>query len=473
MVGITSYGAYVPVWRLGQQTKGWEVRGEKAVANFDEDSVTMAVAAALDALSGVPRESIDALYFASTTPPYGEKQSASTVAAACDLRRDVFTADCADSLKSGTAAMRMAADAISAGSAKRAIVTAADSRMTAPRSEADRNTGDGGAALILGDTDVAAVIEGYHSVSDEMLGTWRSRDEGFFGSWEDRFVLDEGYFRVLPEAVSGLMKKYNVGPKDFAKAVFDGPAARRHQEMGRKLGFAPEQIQDPLFGKLGDTGTAFPLMLLVAALEDAKPGDRILLGAYGDGADCLILKVTDQIEKIRARRGMKVHLEHKRMIGDYAEVVRWRDLMASEAARRPSLGTPSPAVRRREADWIFPLQGAKCKSCGTVQYPPQRVCTNPKCHAKDNFEPIRLSDKRAELYTYAMDYIAGSVDVPLVISIINFEGGGRMLSQMTDRVPDEVKVGMPLEMSFRKLRVVQGIHNYYWKPIPIRDQVGQ
>ena len=73
------------------------------------------------------------------------------------------------------------------------------------------------------------------------------------------------------------------------------------------------------------------------------------------------------------------------------------------------------------------------------------------------------------MFTYSMDYLAGTIDNPLVITVVNFEGGGRILCMMTDRELDEVQVGMPVEMSFRKLRVVNGVHNYYWKSIPVRN----
>jgi uncharacterized OB-fold protein len=82
---------------------------------------------------------------------------------------------------------------------------------------------------------------------------------------------------------------------------------------------------------------------------------------------------------------------------------------------------------------------------------------------------VRLANRKASLYTYSMDYIAGSKDVPLVISVINFDGGGRMLCSMTDRDINEVKVGMPLELSFRRLYTADGIHNYFWKAIPVRS----
>ena len=151
-------------------------------------------------------------------------------------------------------------------------------------------------------------MEASHSVSDEMMDVWRSDDDKFIRSWEDRFTLTHGYLRVVSEAVSGLLKKCNLTPQDFAKVVFYTPDARRHVELAGRLGFdAKTQAQDSLVDVMGNTGAAFPLMLLVAALEEAEAGDRILLASYGNGSDAFVLQVTDQIEKVRGRRGIKAH----------------------------------------------------------------------------------------------------------------------------------------------------------------------
>ena len=140
--------------------------------------------------------------------------------------------------------------------------------------------------------------------------------------------------------------------------------------------------------------------------------------------------------------------------------------ISDAAARRPTPNVPSVTALWRESDQNIRLYGGKCYSCGSVQYPPQRVCA--KCQEKDKAEPVPLSDKKGTIFTYSMDYLAGTVDVPLVNTVVNFEGGGRILCMMTDRELDELHIGMPVEMSFRKLRVVNGIHNYYWKAVPVR-----
>ncbi len=469
MAGITSYGAYVPLWRLKRDEIRPGLAGERAVANFDEDSITLAVAAATDCMRGIDRGTIDGLFFASTTSPYKEKQAASIVAAACDLRHDIITADFTNSLRAGTAALRAALDAVKAGSAKRVLVVAADCRTGMPGSDLESNGGDGAAAFIVGDTQVAASIDDYYCVSSEIMDVWRADDDPYTRTWEDRFVVTEGYLKLVQEAVGGLAKKAELEPKDITKAVFYAPDARRHQEMARGLGFDPKtQVQDSLFEPMGNTGAAFCLMMAVAALEEAKAGDTILLASYGDGSDAFILRVNEEIGRIGERLGMKGHLASKMPVPDYHTYLRWRGILTTEAVRRPMTEPPSPAAMWREQDRNIHLLGLKCQVCGTTQYPPQRLCT--RCHTQDQFDTVRLSDKKAELFTYSKDALAGTMDNPLVIAVINFEGGGRMITMMTDRDLDEVSIGMPLEMSFRKLGTQGGIHNYYWKCTPIRGR---
>jgi hydroxymethylglutaryl-CoA synthase len=459
MAGITSYGAYIPRYRLGKETAGWGLPVEKPVGNFDEDSLTMAVAAGNDCIEGLDRSAVDGLFFATTTSPYIEKQGASIVAAAVDLGRNILTNDITNSLRAGTLAMRSALDAIAAGSAKQIMVTVADCRMGAPGSEVEQVSGDGAGALLFGANGVIAEVVGSYSVSDEMIDMWRAEGDMNVRTWEDRFVLETGYFKILPEAVSGLMQKLNLTPKDITKACYYGPNPRRHGEMARRLGLDPEtQVQDPLFGRMGNTGAAHSIMLLIAALEEAKPGDKILVASYGDGADAYLLEVTGEIEKFGPRHGIKGNLEAKR--------IRKAVGVRGAAMRGLDGGPPSISARWREREEIDRLHGAKCLSCGLIQYPPQRVCS--KCHAKDQWETVRLADKKGKIFTFSLDYLVPGIDQPLAITIINFEGGGRGLFMMTDREIEDVACESPVEMSFRKLRSSGGVHNYYWKAIPQR-----
>jgi hydroxymethylglutaryl-CoA synthase len=453
MAGIVSCGAYVPLRRLntGPQT-------EKAVANWDEDSLTMAVAAAVDCLGNIDRKTIDGLYFASTTTPYAEKLTATTAGWALGLRPDILTSDITDSLRTGTGALRMAADSVKAGSAQYILVTASDLRMGG-------NFADGAAAFVIGDKDVVATIEDSYSISNELLDVWRASGAKNVRFWEDRFVFEQGYLKVLPQAIKNFMEKSGLTPQDITKAVLYAPDLRRHRQLVGSLGFKPAQVQEPFFDKLGNTGTAFVPMLLVAALEDAQPGDKILVASYGDGADVLLLKVTDKVKSIAGKWGMKRSLASKMMMRSLGEYEAYKEFASSDPER---FGGAAASVIARERDAIYALRGVKCLTCGTVQYPPQRVCTN--CHTKDNFEPYSFADKKGKVFTFTLKYGA---DIPAFASpgvdtMVDFEGGGRALFGMTDMVADKVKVGMDVEMSFRTLGVGGGIHNYFWRCMPLR-----
>ena len=468
MAGIVSYGAYVPFLRLSRDVVAKGLPGEKAVANFDEDSTTMAVAAALDCLDGSDRRDIDALLFASTTFPYKEKQSSTIVAAAADLRRDIFAVDVANSLRSATAGMTLALNSVASGAAKQVMITAADCRLGQPGSEFEANLGDGAAALLIGDSNVIAEVEASYSISDEIMDVWRDDTDTFVRSWEDRFVGVEGYIKVVRETVFELLKRENLTPSDFARVVLYSPDARKHAELVRSLGFDPKtQARDAILGFIGSTGSAHMMMGLVAALEEARAGDRILVANYGDGVDAFILRVTEHIENLKKRRGIAGHLQLKKMIPDYETYLQLKGLLTKDTGR-PAGASAAASGMWRDRDKNLRLYGVKCRQCGTVQYPPQRVCY--QCRAKDAFDVIRFSDNKAEVFTYSLDYRSASLDAPSVIPVINFESGGRMLCVMTDYNIGEVEVGLPVKMTFRKLFTANGIHNYFWKCTPIREE---
>ena len=437
------------------------------MANFDEDSVSMAVAAAIDCLNGREREEIDGLLFATTTPPYAEKQCASIIATALDLRRDIFTADITDVLRAGTTALKSALDSVAAGSAKNVLVVASDNRQGAPKGEAERNSGDGAVAFIISEDAVIAEQAGSYTITENMMDTWRSAGDQFVRSWEDRFAIEEGLERIMGEAVSGFMEKEGVSVKDVAKLALYSPDARRHGQLARHLGFQPEQVQDPLFGRMGNTGAAFPLMLLAGALEDGSPGQLLLTVAYGDGSDVLGFRTTSKIGERGHGLGVSGFLNSGQVLDSYETYAKWRNVwLTDSSSRRPNPQSPSVTALWRESDQNIKFHGGVCNQCGYVQYPPQRVCV--ECQSRDDSTPIRLSDKLGTVFTYSLDYLAGTVDTPLAVVVVDFEPGGRVLCMMTDREVGEVQIGMPVQMSFRKLRVVNGIHNYYWKAVPLR-----
>lgn len=440
--------------------------GERAVAYFDEDSVTMAMAAATACLDGIDRSTIDGVLFASTSYPYREKQAASVIAKALDLRRDVVTADFSGSIRAGTNALRSALDAVKAGSARNVLVVVSDCRLAAPRSAQEKAFGDGAAAFVIGADNVAVSIDESHAVSEEIIDVWRTDNDPFVKTWEDRFVVEHGYQRCTRDVVLGLLKKTGKTAKDFTKVVLYGPDMRSHAAVAKGAGFDPKsQLQPALFGQLGCTGSAFAPMLLVAALENSKPGDTLLFANYGDGADACTLTVRDAISGLRTKRGMKWHLDRRVELDNYDKYLGFRHLQASPTDRRGGQGV-SATVHYRDRDEDISFHGHKCRRCGTEQFPFQRVCF--QCFARDNFEEVRLSDRHGKVLSHTFDFFAGSPDPPLVVTVVEVDGGARVYLQMTDANAKEVKLDLPVEFVFRKIHEFGGTPNYFWKCTPVR-----
>lgn len=472
MTGITSFGAYIPFYRLTHKeiARAWGGRageGERAVANADEDSITMAVEAVRDLLGGSEGRDIDGLIFATTTSPYSEKQVSAMIATVADLRHDVRTSDYSGSLRSATTAILAALDSVKAGSASNVIVTAADTRLGAPKSASERIFGDAASALQLGADKVIATLVASHSTTDEMTDVWRGSGDQFVSGWEERFSVTQGYQRVVRQAVSELFERSAIGPSEISKAIFYAPDQGSLAAVAKSLGLKAEQIPDHLFSSVGNSGTAMPMLVLSSVLETASAGEKLLVVGYGSGSDALLFEVTDEIENAKksAHRGVKGHLASKTNLDSYERYAKFRELIDTEGARRQAPSASAPVIWRRSDD-IYKLHGYRCLNCGKIQYPQQRVCIS--CQSKDSFESVRLADKRASLFTFTVDFLNADPDPPSVMSVIDFEGGGRAYMMMTDRNPAEVKIGQEVEMTFRRMYEAEGFVNYYWKCRPIR-----
>ncbi len=480
MAGIVSYGGYIPRYRIERKqvykAMGWLnpatfMPGEKAVANYDEDSLTMAVAAGQDSLSDLDRGTIDAVYFATTTAPYGERQNAEILATALDCRSDIRSADFTDTPKAGTTAVISALDAVGANSLKEVMVCAGDMRIAKAGSMQEEIFGDGGAALIIGRENVVADFAGSYSVSYDFVDHWRGSGQKLDQQWEDRFIRDVGYTQFIIEALAGLGKKCGIEPKNLQRVAYPCLYAGDFKKIAGKLGLSQEQVVEPLLAQVGYAGSADPLMHLVKALEESKPGDKIAVVGFGAGADAMLFEVTQGILEIQGeRRGISKHLAMRRELKSYEKMASFRNLLVTEKGiRGERVASTAFSELWRSRREVLALYGVRCIPCGTPQFPAQRVCVNPECGAIDQMEPYRFSDKRGFLFTYTGDNLAFSPSPPAIYGIVNFEEGGRYWFDLTDVDLEELKVDMPVEMSFRKKYVDEqfGVHGYFWKAVPV------
>ena len=509
MVGIVSYGGYIPRPRLNRmsifQNIGWLVpavvtvaQGERSFCNWDEDSVTMAVAASRDCLIGVDRRSVDGLYLASTTLPFADRLNAGIVATALNLRDDILTADFTSSLKAGTSAVITGLEAIKSGEKKHILVTAADRRETKAASFYEMWYGDGAASLLLGDEDVIAEYEGAHSVSYDFVDHYRGAGRRFDYTWEERWVREEGYGKIIPEAINGLLAKLGISIDEVDRVVYPCFIKRQHSRIAKAIGATPEKVVDNMHEVCGETGAAHPLVMLVHALEEAQPGERILVAGFGQGCDALCFEVTENIRNLpnpprppstvspprvlavagqaplrggeASRTGIKGSLAGGKTTDNYLKFLKFRDLIVTETgirAEAPNQTAMTTLWRKRKM--ILGLVGGKCKVCGTPQFPRMDICVNPECGAMHSQEDYGFADRPATIKSFTGDMLAVSVDPPAIYGMVQFEGGGRFMADFTDCELDDLKVGLPVRMVFRKHHTDEerGFTGYFWKAVPL------
>lgn len=466
MVGIKEIAVHLPYYRLTKEAIGsaWGAKGgtgERRVANFDEDSITMAIEAGFKCLKQNGRDHIKGLYFASTTAPYWEKQCSGICAGVLDLPPDIRTSDFGGSTRSGTNAILSAVDAVKGGLGDVLVLTA-DCRPALPRSNLESLFGDAGAAILLGDSDVICDFRDSYSIWDDITDVWRMDKDDFVKTWEDRFVVQMGYEKNLERSVKTILERNNLKAEDIDKVVFYGPDSRSHKRMIRRLGFKPEQVQDSLLDKIGNTGSPQVLIMLAAALSDAKPGHKIIWANFGSGSDAFLLEVTAEIEKRDISLTNVLPLDVGEELS-YQKYLAFRGFVQTpqELVRL----FPSASVMWRTRNWVSSLHGSKCNRCGTITFPVQRVCYS--CKAKDDFEEVRLSDKKGKVFSYSLDNLAGGPNPPTIQTIVETEGGARIYCLMTDCNPKEIEIGVPVEMTLRLFHEEGGFYNYYWKCRPV------
>ncbi|HEX9776123.1 MAG TPA: OB-fold domain-containing protein [Actinomycetota bacterium] len=461
-VGITSWATAIPMWRLDRGLMGsaWDtpaLPGERAVAGGDQDSLTLAVEAALAAAPDP--SAIDAVFFATTTPPYAEKHGAATIAAVLD-RHSVRTADFTGTIRAGTQATLAGMDAVRSGSARAALVVAADLRPAEPSSVTEQLFGDGAGAIVIG-PDAPVEVVSQSSFAEESPGPWRRTGDPFVRSFDAKSETEYGYARAIEEAVTTALGSAGVAAADVAAFAAFAPDPRTYAVTAKRLGMSP--MKDPLFASVGNLGAAHALVSLAHALDGAAPGDAIVFASAGEGADAIVLRAREGVTDARPARTTDEAIADKRALPSYERYLRFRELLPWEDPVVP--GSPIRAWRDREQ--AFPLYGVRCTACGVVQFPANRACI--ACSVADKMERVRLQ-KRGTVFTFTLDHLVGGryLETPVPRLVVELDGGGRIFLEGTDCDPGEVAVGMLVELTFRLMHEGANIRNYYWKARPAR-----
>ena len=467
MKGIISYGAYIPYYRLTSQTMAQAFgkgagRGEKAVAYCDEDSITMAVAAAMDAMATVAPEKLTGVLFASASAPYQEKLCATEVAAVLAAPEKLRTSDFGGSLRAGSGAMLTACDAEG-----KTLVAMSDCRLGAADGKFETELGDGAAAFVFGDEDLLATVDATVSVSKNAIDQWRSAEDTYVRNWDMRYANVQLYTPLVKQAVTALLQKTGLQPADYSKIVLYGHEEKNRLGLAAKLGFQPEQVQPSLYGQIGNTGNAAAGIMLASALDTAKPGDKILFVTYGEGCDAISFTVTQKAEAYRPANTVEKLLAHKDNTLAYGKYLKWKGMLDCEPQKRPAQERSALPDYYRNYKKNYNLMGSRCTACGTAVFPPQRVCVH--CHEIDKQEPYSFLDKKAFVRTFTIDGLSLSLDSPNFLVVIEFEGGGKMMTYLVGCKKEDLHVGMQVKPAFRKMFEANGVHTYFWKVVPAQE----
>ncbi|RCK72199.1 MAG: Hydroxymethylglutaryl-CoA synthase [Ignavibacteriae bacterium] len=341
MIGIVGYGAYLPRYRIKAETiaqqwgsdpesiKRGLLLNEKTVPGQDEDTITISVEAAKNALkrARINPQEIGAVYIGSESHPYAVKPSGATLVDALGIGPHVHVASYEFACKAGSEAMYVAYSHVKAGEMKYALGIGADTSQGAPGDALEYSASAGGAAFIMGKENVIAEILFTHSFTTDTPDFWRREGE-FYPRHAGRFTGEPAYFKHILGAGRALLEKSKLSPKDFKYAVFHMPNGKFPQEVGKKLGFTKEQLETGwIVPWMGNTYSGSSPTGLAAILDEAKPGDLIFMVSFGSGAgsDGFILKATDELPKVQ-NLAPKVRdlLNNNKIYLNYGEYAKFR-----------------------------------------------------------------------------------------------------------------------------------------------------
>jgi hydroxymethylglutaryl-CoA synthase len=483
-LGIHRFGAYVPALRVSRREivaanrwangslAGW-ARSERSTCSWDEDVVTMAVEAARDARRGGPGHGAAAVYLGTTTPPFESRLNSGIVAAALGLPDTTPCWDVTGSDRAGTSALLAAFDTAAARGID--VLCAASEKRSAPvASVQEVASGHAASAFVVGPGPGIARLVGSATITVDFVDHYRARGSEFDYQWEERWIRDEGYLKIVPRAVEAVLERAGMAAGDVTRLCVPNPVPRASRALARRLRIEEGVVADPLEAGCGDTGAAHAPLMLAAALETAAPGDRILVASFGQGADALLFEVTEAVGGTRAAgAGVSRWLARRRdcpypRYQAFAGLVKMDRGIRAEADRQTAL-----TMHYRNRDLLDAMVGGRCSRCGTMQIPRTRICVSPDCGAWDTQEPQPFAEFVGRVRSWSADHLTYTPDPPAYYGMVEFEQGGRLMMDFTDLGPEKVDVGTPMRMVFRVKDhdPQRGFTRYFWKAAPTGSPV--
>jgi len=468
--GIVGYGVYIPKYRINRKIigKAWSTggRGENSVRYHDEDVITMATEACMNAVhhGGInASDELDAIYLGTDSYPHIEHSSLGIIGEVLRTKDEMDVADFTASPRAAFAALKACQDAVESQRIGYGLVIGSEARSVSPGSAEEMNCGDGAAAILLGRENTIADIEGVYTHSSNIVDRWRDVDSPYPKEYEPRFTRNYGYLKHIIKAKDGILERLNTTIDDFQHVVLQQPDARMVKKAGKTLNVRPEQLEaGDHVNILGDLGAASVLTGLASVLDIANPGDRVLLISYGSGvSDAVALRVNKEIETKRDEaRSLASYVKSKVDLDEYTTFAKMKGVLKKESTpTRLGLPPASSALWRDGRD-IREMNGVKCKKCGYVNYPPsiRKICI--RCGERE-FDRVVIS-RNGKVHTYCISlYVPSPLKSPQPIIIADLDDGNRYRALGTEiRSSEDISVEMPVELVLRNIITEDGLGVY-------------
>lgn len=466
---ISGIGGYLPLLRLDRKTAArnyaWSGlaiprKGTRAVADWDEDPVTMAAESARALVATAPA----ALRFASTSSYFSDRSQAGIVLDYLALPRSVRTTDAANARRAGTSALL---DSLLGGADE--LVTAAEKRVTQAGSAAQLAYGDGAAAVRTGAEGAARLI-GHASISHDLVDRYVSRDQPYPYAYEERFIRDIAVAEMFIPAIRAACEAAGIEGSAIAQAACAEPAGGCWRAATKKLGIAAPNHCERLSDEAGDLGAAHALYGLGLAFAEAKPGDIVLLAGFGSGVDVLLFEVTGAVPGAAA---MAEGLAEGRLLGDFLRFLNLSGSVDLDWGMRAEFGLKAQAsMMERVGRDITGFIGGR-DSHGNVQFPKSAIPVNPAASGPEAYDDVRLAEDQARIVSVTADRLTYHPDPPLDYGLVQFDNGARLLMEMVNRPDNGFAVGDRVMMRprIKSQNRALGFRTYFWKAAPLSRPV--
>ena len=471
-IGIAAIGGYLPLLRLDRKSAARELAwsglamprgGYRAVADWDEDPVTMAVEAA----RGLVAQSPQALRFASTSAYFTDRAQSALLLEALAMPASVRTSDCANSRRAGTSALL---DALLAGNDE--VVAAAERRDTRAGSASQLAYGDGAAAVRTGPGGAARLV-GHACLTHDFVDRYTSREHPAPYAYEERFVRDVAVRDLLLPAITAACAAAGISSAAIAQVACAEPVGNCWKTVARSLDCAAPNHCETVSQMAGDLGAAHPLFGLGLAFAAAKPGDYVLLVGFGNGVDALIFEMTGVVA---GAAEMAAAMAQGEPIREFTRFLNLAGAINLDWGMRAEFEQKAQAtvLERIGRDMIGFIGGRD--STGNVQFPKSTIPVNPAISGPEPLEDVRLADDEATIVSVTADRLNFSPDPPFDFGLVQFDNGARVLMEMVNRPTGGFKVGDRVRMRLRikSHNARLGFRTYFWKAAPlVRPVMGE